>query len=163
MTWAVAQSLNRLTAPTGSSPGAAQSVAGENLIAYDLDRLFRADRRPQNTDLTYARTEAARILLTTAGHTGIANDDRAYLVRLTARETGLSPADAETRVNTVISQAREDIRKGRQASVMLAFMIGASALAGAVIAWFAAIAGGEHRDQRSAAPPWLHSRPRRVT
>ena len=54
MTWAAAQSLARVVAPSGG-PGAAQSVAGENLIAYDLDQLFRAERRPQNIDLGYAR------------------------------------------------------------------------------------------------------------
>ena len=92
MTWVTAQSLSRLSAPSGPS---AQSVAGENIIAYDLDRLFRADKRPQNIDMTYARSEAARILLTTAGHSGITSDDRAYLVRLTASLTGLPAPEAE--------------------------------------------------------------------
>jgi len=161
LTWAAAQTLGRVAAPTSGSSNSAQSIPGESLIAYDLDRLFRAERRPQNVDLNYVRSEAARILLTSAGHTGIINEDRVYLVRLTAGATGLSAADAETRVNTVISQAREDIRKGRQAGVILAFMVGAAALVGAVVAWFAAIAGGEHRDGRSAPPSWLQLTRRR--
>lgn len=94
MTWAAAQSVARVAAPSPGSPGAAQSVAGENLIAYDLDQLFRADRRPQNVDLAYARSEASRILLTAAGHAGITPDDRAYLIRLTAAHTGLQPLEA---------------------------------------------------------------------
>jgi hypothetical protein len=155
MAWMTAQSLTRLAAPSGGPPGSAQSVTGENLIAYDLDRLFRAERRPQNTDLTYGRSEAARILLTSAGHTGVSQDDRAYLARLTANVTGLSPPDAEKRVDAVIAQARDDIRKARRAAVILAFMIGAATLLGAAVAWFAACTGGEHRDGKSVpSMPW---------
>jgi len=95
--WAAAQSVSRLTASSGGQAGSAQST-GESLIAYDLDRLFRAERRPQNVDLTYPRSEASRILLTSAGHSGVSSDDRAYLIRLTAANTGLATAQAEQRV-----------------------------------------------------------------
>src|SRR5205823_13984859 len=37
---ATAQSLTRLAAPSGGQAGFSTSVAGENLIVYDLDRLF---------------------------------------------------------------------------------------------------------------------------
>jgi hypothetical protein len=69
---------------SGGQAGSSTSVGGEYLIAFDLDRLFRAERRP-NADLEYRRAEAAaRILLTTSSHRGMQPDDRAYLVRLTA-------------------------------------------------------------------------------
>jgi hypothetical protein len=154
LTWATVQSLTRLATPSGGPTGTAQSVAGENIIAYDLDRLFRAERRPQSADLTYARSEAGRILLTSAGHGGVTSDDRAYLIRLTASITGLAPPDAEKRVDTVIAQARNNIRKARRSGVILAFMAGAAALLGAAVAWFAACAGGRHRD-RSSAPSMM--------
>jgi hypothetical protein len=64
---ATVQSLTRLAVPPGGQTGPSASVGGENLIAYDLDRLFRAERRP-NADLDYPRSEAARILLTTSSH-----------------------------------------------------------------------------------------------
>jgi hypothetical protein len=150
LAWISAQSLTRLSAPSGGPAGAAQSVAGENVIAYDLDRLFRAERRPQNVDLAYARSEAARILLTSAGHSGMAGDDRTHLIRLTASVTGLAAPEAERRVDAVIAQARANIRRARQAAVILAFAAGAAALAGAAVAWFAACAGGGNRDGRSA-------------
>jgi hypothetical protein len=110
-----AQSLTRLAAPGG--PPGTPVRRWRNLIAYDLDRLFRAERRPQNTDLTYARSEAARILLTSAGYSGVSPEDRAYLVRLTASVTGAP--DAEKRVDTVIAQARDNIRKARRSGVVL--------------------------------------------
>jgi hypothetical protein len=149
MTWATAQSLTRLSAPSGGQSGTAQSVAGENIIAFDLDRLFRSDR-PQTADLSYARSQAARILLTTAGHSGISGDDRAYLVRLTGQITGLAAPQAETRVDTIIVQARDNIRRARRSAVILAFMAGAAALLGIAVAWFAACAGGRHRDNGTA-------------
>ena len=157
MTWAAAQSLSRVLAPSGG-PGAVQSVAGENLIAFDLDRLFRTERRPPNIDLGYARSEAARILMTTAGHAGITPEDRAYLIRLTAANTGLQPPEAERRADIAIVQARDGIRKARRSGVILAFMAGAAALVGAAVAWFAACEGGQHRDGKVAPPKYLHRR-----
>jgi hypothetical protein len=149
-TWATAQSLSRLGAPSSAT----QSVAGENLIAYDLDRLFRAERRPQNTNIQYARSEAARILLTSAGHTSITVDDRNYLVALTSAETGLSVPDAVRRVDSIMAQTRDDIRKARRAAVILAFMVGAAALLGAAVAWLASCAGGRHRDGTTPSITW---------
>jgi hypothetical protein len=156
MTWAAAQSLARV-APSAGNPGVAQSVAGEDLIAYDLDQLFRADQRPQNVDLVYPRSEAARILLTTAGHAGITPADRAYLIRLTAAQTGLQPPEAERRVDIAVVQARDNIRKARRTGVILAFMAGAAALVGAAVAWFAVCTGGQHRDGKVAPPKMLRS------
>jgi hypothetical protein len=162
MTWATAQSLTRLSAPSGGPSGSAQSVAGENIVAFDLDRLFRSDR-PQTADLSYARSQAARILLTTAGHSGISSDDRSYLVRLTSQITGLAPPQAETRTDAIIVQARDNIRRARRAAVILAFMAGAAALLGVAVAWFAACAGGRHRDNDSApSMVWSWNGPRVV-
>jgi hypothetical protein len=146
---AAAPSLSRLAAPPSSSAGSSTSVTGENLIADDLDRLFRGERQAAG-DINYARAEAARILLTTASHRGLQSDDKAYLVRLVAARTGLSAADAEKRVDEVIARASDNIRRARRTAVVLAFIAGAAALAGAAMAWFAGVAGGEHRDGRSA-------------
>jgi hypothetical protein len=150
ITWAAAQSLTQLGAPSSAS----QSVTGENRIAFDLDRLFRAERRPQNTDIRYARSEASRILLTSAGHTGVTPDDRNYLVTLTSVETGLARPDAERRVDSVIFQARDDIRKARRAAVIVAFGAAAAALLGAAVAWLASCAGGRHRDGTAPSMTW---------
>jgi hypothetical protein len=129
-------------------------VAGENIIAFDLDRLFRGERRPPG-DMTYVRSEAARILLTTSSHNGMSADDRAYLIRLVGANTGLSPADAERRVNEVAGRAKADIDRARRSALVIGFMIGAAALLGAAVAWAAACAGGRHRDGREALPWYL--------
>jgi hypothetical protein len=142
---ATAQSLTHRAAPSGGQAGSSTSVGGENFIAYDLDRLFRAERRT-NTDLDYPRAEAARILLTTSSHRGMQPEDRGYLVRLTAAYTGLAQPDAERRVDEAAARAKENISRVRRTAVILAFMTGAAAMVGAAASWFAACAGGRVRD-----------------
>ena len=141
---------SRLAAPSGAA-GPSSSVAGENIIALDLDRLFRADRR-QQTDLAYARAEAARILLTVSGHRGMLPEDRQYLTRLVSANTGLAAPEAERRVETVVVRAKENIDRARRAAAILAFMAATVALIGAAVAWWAACAGGQHRDGLHAIP-----------
>ena len=144
---AVAQAAPRLATPSGSS--AQTSVAGENIIAYDLDRLFRSERRPQGVaeNINYPRAEAARILLTASSHRGIQAEDRSYLVRLVATVTGLAPPDAERRVDQVIAQAKDNISRARRTGIILGFMVGAAALLGAAAAWYVASATGRYRDR----------------
>lgn len=142
---ATAQAVTRLAAPTGGTAGPGSSVAGENIIAYDLDRLFRGDRRAEG-DVSAIRAEAARIVLTVAGHRGMSTEDRGYLARLVAARTGLAAPEAEKRVDEVAARARDNIRRARRSAVILTFSAGAAALLGAVVAWFAACAGGRIRD-----------------
>lgn len=147
-----ASAAARLVAPSAGSAGPTASVGGENLLAYDLDRLFRAERQPGGVDMNHARAEASRILLTSSGHDGVSADDRTYLARLTGEMTGLMPADATRRVDDVIAGARRDIQRARHASLIVAFFAGAAAAVGAAVAWFAAGVGGRQRDGDVA--PW---------
>ena len=143
----IAGTATSRTAPPASTPA---SSTGETLIAYDLDRLFRSDRRTQG-DLTYSRAEASRILLAGTSRAGMKPGDREYLVRLVANQTGIAPAEAEQRVNEAISSATLAVKRTRQTGVIVGFSIAVSLLLGAAAAWYAARLGGEHRDQ--TAPP----------
>src|SRR5437660_7458249 len=120
---ATAQSLTRLAAPSGGQAGASRSVSGESLIAFDLDRLFRAERRT-NAALDYPRAEAARILLTTASHSGLQPEDRIYLIRLIAAVAGIDGGNAQRRVDEAAARARDDISRARRSAVILAFFAG---------------------------------------
>lgn len=144
----------RLAAPASGGAGPATSVAGENIIAFDLDKLFRSDRLPPEGNVSGRRAEAARILLTAAGHSGVQSDDRAYLVRLVAAQTGLAPPDAEKRVQAVITSARDNISRARKAAVFLAFVAGAASLLGAAAAWYGACAGADHRGTKWRTSIW---------
>jgi hypothetical protein len=152
---ATVPAVTRLAAPSGAVNGPSTSVAGENLIAFDLDRLFHSERRPQGFDgnMNYPRAEAARILLTASSHRGMQPDDRTYLIRLVTAMTGVAPPDAERRVDDVTARAKENISRARRSAVILGFMVGAAALVGAVAAWYAACAGGRLRDGRDRLHP----------
>ncbi len=152
LTTAVASLASSGTKPQSTNQNATSSA--EPVLSYELDRLFRAPRRNPNVDLSNERAEAGRILLTTASHSGIAPDDRTYLVQQVETLTGASPADAERRVDDVIGKARTAIRKTRQTSVILAFSAAAALLLGAVASWSAAVAGGRHRDGEPL-PRWM--------
>src|SRR4029079_13881450 len=134
-------------APAAGSP---TTTAAEPLLFYEIDRLLRSDRRVEG-DMILSRAEAGRILL--AGARDLTADDRAYLVRLTAARTGLSPADAERRVGEVLDRSRQAIRKARQSYVMLGFLTAAALLLGAAVAWSAACLGGSPRDN-AVGPSW---------
>lgn len=136
-----------LTRPTAST--------AEPLLAFELDRLFRSDRRPVDpANDTEMRAQAARIITAGLGRSGMSGDDRTYLVRLVEQRTGLPQPDAEARVNQAISLSAEAIDRARHSAVILAFMIGASLLIGAAVAWAMATLGGKHRDTAFAPHFW---------
>jgi hypothetical protein len=145
-----ASASTRLAAPSGGTAGPSTSVASENTIAFDIDRLLRGDRRVEG-DVTQTRAEVGRILLTSSSHSGVATEDRNYLVRLVGARTGLAAPEAERRVDAAIASAKNNISRARKSTVILAFMAGAAALLGAAAAWFAAAAGGQHRDDTAPA------------
>jgi len=160
LSWAIAAVVSGLVIAASVAGVASKAVApatsptattGEPLIAYELDRLFRADRHAPQADLNYSRAEAGRILLAASGRQGITPEDRAYLVRVVAADTGAAPPDAERRVDTAITAATTAVHKARRSAVILGFCTAASLLAGAVAAWYGACAGGRHRDE--VAPP----------
>jgi hypothetical protein len=145
----------RLAAPAGNAMGPAASVAGENTVAFDVDRVLRGDRRPgDSTDIAATRAEVSRILLTASSHTGVATEDRNYLARLVSARTGIAAPDAERRVDTAIASAKENLTRARRSAVILAFMAGAAALLGAVAAWISAAVGGQYRDQKVTSMRW---------
>jgi hypothetical protein len=84
-------------------------------------------------------------------------EDRTYLARLVAGQTGAAPADAERRADVAITEAATAVHKARRSAVILGLLTAASVLLGAAAAWYAACAGGRRRDD--VAPPlswrWL--------
>ena len=161
--WAIAVVITGIVAAASAAVIASREVqpatspiatTSEPLIAYELDRLFRAGQRPFEGDLTYTRTEAGRILLTATGRRGIAPEDRTYLVRLVATRTGISQPDAERRVDEAIAGATTAVRKARRGAVILAFATAVSLLVGAATAWYASCVGGRHRDGVAPSLSW---------
>ena len=145
--------ITRETAPSGGTAGAATSAAGENILASELDELFRTDRPSGIADLQYRRAEAARILLKSSSHNGVPREDRAYLADSLSNEARLDPDEATFRVNHAIAASADELKRAREAAVLQAFMVAAALLVGAAVAWFAATEGGRDRE-RGVFPVW---------
>jgi hypothetical protein len=60
---------------------------------------------------------------------------------------GIAQAEAESRVDKAFVDSNSALSRARRSAVILAFMIGASLMMGAAVAWLAAAAGGKHRDR----------------
>jgi hypothetical protein len=146
--WATAAAHSALSNAT-AQPG--EAAGAPSFLAYELDRLFRSDRRldPVSQDV---RTEASRVLMKGTGRQEMPSDDRAHLVRVVAGATGLPPADAERRVVQVLAEARASTAQARRSAVILGFATAAALAAAAAAAWFAAGEGGKHRDGEFAPP-----------
>jgi hypothetical protein len=143
----------RAVAPSAGPSGPAASVAGENIIASELDTLFRSDRKLVDSDIEYRRAEASRILLKTSSHRGVPDEDRAYLAALAGHEAGVGADEAQMRADRAISDSRDELRRAREAAVLQAFLIAAALFVGAAVAWYSASEGGLDR-QEGAIPVW---------
>lgn len=154
------------TAKTGTEAvsNLASSVTDERgPAAYFADMMLRTDRpetvAPAETEAR--RGEVTRILLRNPSGE-VAPADRAYLNQLVIRQTGLAEADATARVDTVLGELRSGIakaleaaEKARKFALFLGFAVAGALAVGAAAAWWAAVQGGEHRDQNVDLRPYI--------
>jgi hypothetical protein len=141
-----------VTGLTGmSSTGmSSQSSAADPFQLY-VDKLFRAPASaqagassPRNPDVP---AEVARLWKADfASSAELAPGDRAYVAQLVAAQTGMSPADAQKRVDEVVAEAKSDADNARRAAAHLSFWVTAALLFGAFAASLAAAEGGVFRD-----------------
>jgi hypothetical protein len=142
------------TVASGAAEGASRGTVQENPFPYYVDSLFRSDHPNANATDPDVRAEATRILVAGIRNGDVPAGDKSYLAQLVAARTGLSPADAEKRVDDVIAKAKAAETKARQiadaarkAGAYLSIFTAASMLIGAFIAAAAAALGGRHRDE----------------
>ena len=148
--------FTHITAGGAAGAGAATAAASSAAPAfYDVyvDRLLRtptgAPGPTPQAELANARGELGRLIgPALQSGTDISATDRAYLARVIAARTGVTPADAEQRVAEVITQAKAAVDSARRATAQLAFWLAASMLAGALAASLAATEAGVFRDSR---------------
>ena len=111
------------------------------------DLLLRSDNRSDQQSLTDTRGEISRLLTTSfRADNDVTGTNRDYLVKTVAARTGLNQADAEKRVNDVLTQAKADLDKARKAAMHTAIWLALSLFIGAFSAAAAAWEGGGVRD-----------------
>ena len=157
--WAAVEAARGAGAVTaGAASGIAQGTSeqGGGLTAdplgYLVDTLFRSQNPATNPADT--RAEIIRILATDLKNGDVPETDKAYLVQLVSARTGSSQADAEARVNDVITKAkalaataRQEAEAARKAAAYASFYTAFALLIGAFVAAAGGALGGQHRDE----------------
>jgi hypothetical protein len=131
----------------GGAAVGAMGTEGPSPQQVYIDKLFRSDTTPVSAISDPARLEVSRLWVEDfRDHKALTPADHAYVARLVAARTGLSQADAETRVDDVAAAAKTDLDDARIGAARLSFWLTAALLAGAFAASIAAVEGGQLRD-----------------
>ena len=157
---AAAQSAGQAASAAAGAAGTSANNSGQDTAAYFTDMLFRTQTPPQGNQGD-ARAEVARIFVRSAASGDMSGDDKAYVSQVVARETGLSPQDAEKRVSDVIANAKaaadQTVQKAQEAAdtarkvgIYTSLWVFLSLLVGAFSATYMATVGGRLRDDLPA-------------
>jgi hypothetical protein len=158
ITWAVGVLLSAWMAgmlamfaagAAGSAANSAATAASGNApdMSYYADRLMRpASGAPAAGTEAQAQNASIASLLTRLA-VSPNDDDRAYVTAQIAQRTGVTPQEATQRLDAVTAEIAQAADQARIAGVMLAFFTAVTLIISAVAAWWAAVKGGEHRDQ----------------
>jgi hypothetical protein len=153
ITWAVGTLLSALIAAAltilaaGAAGSAASVVSGNGPdMQYFADRLMRpAPNAAAPADIGGENASIAILLTRMAANPS--DDDRSYIASQIAARTGVTPDVANQRLDAATTEIAEAADQARIAGVILAFFTAVTLLISAVAAWWAAVKGGEHRDQ----------------
>jgi hypothetical protein len=136
-------------ASSGAIQGAAATANQTGPIDGYVDTLLRSDTPAAQNSGSSAESRGELVrLFSSSSRNGrdLKPNDREYVAKVVAARTGVSQADAEKRVNDVVTEAKANIDATRKASAQLAFWLTASLLLGAFCASLAATEGGGLRD-----------------
>jgi hypothetical protein len=151
----------------GATAGAANALWQSGPVDYAVDLLLRPEPRGTATpaappqpgpsaqrDDQALRSEVGRIFAATIQNREFSERDRDYLVRVIQTRTGLPEAEAQSRVDGAVNEARdleikarEQADKARRAAIITGFIAAASLLISLVAACYFAGIGGRHRNE----------------
>ena len=133
---------------------AGEAASNSSSLDYQVDRLLRSETVAPATGSAStapginADTQPInRALARSVGAVAMDKDDKSYLVREISARTGLPAAEAEQRLDQTVATLKAQADKARRYGILIAFLTAASLLVSAVAAWWAAGAGGKHRDE----------------
>ena len=143
---------------------AAAAAANADPSAYSIDTLLRPGAgRPavagqgaaSATSAADTRTEVARIFAKATASGTLPENDKSYLASVVAQRTGLPQPEAEKRVTEAFAEANRAVKeaadKARRASILTGFVTAAGLIVSFGAAWWAALRGGNHRDNQVPA------------
>jgi hypothetical protein len=150
--FATASLAVRTGADVAGSAVAGAASRTTNPMDTVLDAMVRAPAgAPQSRNAVAPTSDEIRgeitRMLTSAVATGsLSAENRTYLASLVAQRTGVSQQEAEKRVDDAITATRTAADKARRAAILTGFVTAAGLILSFGAAWWAAIKGGEHRD-----------------
>jgi hypothetical protein len=168
ITWAVATVVVFAVAASSASSGVsagvhamgeaasagAQAVGAQAANPYAVDKLFRTTGASTGQGASDPRMETVHIVANAATNGGVTDADRSYLVEQVAARTGVTPQEAQSRVDAfvaTIQQAQEKVKAdadaARKAAAQASIYLALSMLVGAFIASVSAALGGRLRDE----------------
>jgi hypothetical protein len=138
-------------AVAGGAAASSQALGRLGASEIYVDKLFRPapGQAPTQADNGNFGTRAEVLRLWTAdfrSSADLSQADRAYVAQAVAARTGLSQADAEKRVDAVVTEAKSAADTARRNAAHLSFWLTAALLFGAFAASLAAAEGGALRD-----------------
>jgi hypothetical protein len=140
---------------SSATEGGGSGTMGQS-TQYFVDSLFRSDR-PDATQGDSAKAEVGRIVTVSITRGSITPEDKAYVAKVIATQTGVDQATAEKRIDDTINRARQTVDQAQQkareaadqarkAAVGFALWAFISMLIGAFVSSYAATRGGRTRD-----------------
>ena len=132
----VAGLLLAASVPTMSASTGAARMGNAGVSNYWVDSMFRG--APNNPVVIADKAQASRILLMT-GREPLAGDDRMAIADMVSRDTGLSGANALTRVSNGEIHFRDAVENLRKAAAMVTLWTAFALLFGAIVSVASAI------------------------
>jgi hypothetical protein len=102
--------------------------------------------QPGAANVDAPRAEIGRIMARSLANGSMTPQDRAYLAQIVAQRTGVPQPEAEKRISEALNTAREAADKTRRAALLAGFVTAAGLVVSFGAAWWAAMKGGQHRD-----------------
>jgi hypothetical protein len=145
-----------LMATAGAVTRAGAELAGKTALAAastpePMDLALDAMLRPASAQAPGQQTEdprpqLARALSSAVTSGSLSERNRGYLVQAVTQRTGASQEEAAKRVDEAFNSVRQAADTARRAAVLTGLVTAISLLASFAAAWWAALKGGEHRD-----------------
>ncbi len=127
------------------------------LVESATDSLLRSERGVPNDGL---RRQVSPLLEKAAMGKTLGNDEKTFVARVTAAQTGVTTDDANKRVDATVTALRDDVNAARRLVLLAAFITAAALAVGAAAAWWGATLGGKHRDEGTGVA-WFGGTPSR--
>jgi hypothetical protein len=130
--------------------GAISTASNSGAMDYYADRLMRSSDTASTTPVapgTQDNAQIGRILARNVAARTFDETDKSYVVREITSRKGLPEPEAQKRLDDTVATLKAQAESARKFAVLLAFITAASILVSGVAAWWAATAGGKHRDE----------------